>query len=121
VTGPYASIVIAISLVLAAWTVVLLIANRPPNRALWLALGVLELLLLGLLVGGMVQMAGSDRDFARLEFVLYLLGLAALLPLAGWWVRGEKSRAAAGVLLVALLVAPVMVVRVQQVWAGPNG
>jgi hypothetical protein len=118
VTGPFATTTIIVSLLLAAWCAVLLIVNRPPGRILWLALGVLELLLLVFLVGGIVQMAGDDRDFARVEFVLYLLGLAALIPLAGWWVRDEKSRAAAGVLLVVLLVAPVMVVRVQQVWAG---
>lgn len=120
-TGLFATIIIVASLLLAAWCVVQLIANRPPGRPLWLALGVLELLLLAFLVGGIVQMVGDDHDFARLEFVLYLLGLAALLPLAGWWVKDERSRAAAGVLLVVLLVVPVMVVRVQQVWAGSGG
>ena len=116
-TGPYATAVIVASLLLACWTVVLLIVNRPPGRALWWVLGALEVLVLGLLAGGVVQMLGNDADLARLEFVLYLLGAAALLPLAGWWVREEKSRAAAGVLTVALLVLPIMVVRVQQVWA----
>lgn len=119
-TGSYATAMIVASLLLAAWAVVLLILDRPPGRALWVALGLLEALLVGLLVGGVVQMIGSDRDFARLEFVLYLLGVAAIVPLAAWWVRAEKSRAAAGVLLVVLLVVPVMVVRVQQVWAGPG-
>lgn len=116
-TGPFATAIIVGSLLLAAWAVVLLIVNRPPGRALWVALGLLEVLLVGFLVGGVVQMAGSDRDLARLELVLYLLGMAAVVPLAGWWVREERSRAAAGVLLVVLLVVPVMVVRVQQVWA----
>lgn len=120
-TGPYSTLVIVSSLLLAAWALVQLVVNRPPGRALWVALGGLEVLLLVFLVGGVVQMIGSDRDFARIEFVLYLLGLVALVPLASWWVRDEKSRAAAGVLLVVLLVVPVMIVRVQQVWAGPNG
>lgn len=120
-TGLFATIIIVVSLALAAWCAVQLIANRPPGLPLWGALGVLELLLLAFLVGGVVQMVGDDRDFARLEFVLYLLGLAALLPLASWWVKDERSRAAAGVLLVVLLVVPVMVVRVQQVWAGTSG
>jgi hypothetical protein len=118
VTGPYATAIIVVSLALAAWAAVLVIINRPPGRALWVALGLLEVLLLGFLVGGVVQMLGTDRDFARLEFVLYLLGCAAIVPLAGWWVRDERSRAAAGVLTVVLLVLPVMIVRVQQVWAG---
>ena len=117
-TGPFASAIIIVSLLLCAWTVVLVVANRPPNRALWGALGVLEILLIVFLIGGVAQMIGRETDFARLEFVLYLLGCAALVPAAGWWVRDEKSRAAAGVLAVALLVLPVMIVRVQQVWAG---
>lgn len=117
-TGPYATTVIVASLLLAGWAIVLLIVNRPPGRVLWLALGALEVLVVGFMVGGIVQMLGYDGELARLEFVLYLIGAAALIPLAGWWVREEKSRAAAGVLTVALLVLPVMVVRVQQVWAG---
>jgi hypothetical protein len=117
-TGPFATTIIAVSLVAFLWALVLVIANRPPGRALWVALGVLEVLLLVFLVGGVVQMAGTDQDLARLEFVLYLVACAAVLPVAAWWVRGETSRAAAGVLAVVLLVLPVMIVRVQQVWAG---
>ena len=119
-TGPFATTIIVVSLLLFAWSLLLVIANRPPGRALWAGLGALEALLLAFLVGGIVQMLGSDRDFARLEFVLYLLACAAVVPLAAWWVRDEKSRAAAGVLAVVLLVLPVMIVRVQQVWAGPG-
>lgn len=120
-TGPYASALIVASLVLCAWMVVLVIVNRPPGRAALVAAGLLELLLVGFLVGGVVQMLGSDRDFARWEFLLYLLACAAVVPLAAWWVRDERSRAAAGVLAVVYLVLPVMIVRVQQVWAGPGG
>lgn len=115
-TGPYATAVILGSLALAVWALVLLIANRPPGRALWAALGLLELLLVGFLGWGVVAMVGRDTAFASLEFLLYLLGVVAIVPAAGWWVREEKSRAAAAVLLVALLVVPIMVVRVQQVW-----
>jgi hypothetical protein len=118
VTGPFATTIIVASLLLCAWAVALVIINRAPGRTLWAALGLLEALLVAFLVGGVVQMAGSDRDFARAEFVLYLLACAAVVPLAAWWIRDEKSRAAAGVLAVVLLVLPVMIVRVQQVWTG---
>lgn len=116
--GPLALTIIALSLALAIWSVVQVIRDRPPGRLLFVGSGILELLLLVFLVFGLVQMAFSDRAFARLEFVLYLIGLVAVLPLAVWWMRDERSRAAAGVLVVALLVIAVMVVRVQQVWAG---
>ena len=92
--------------------------HGPPGRPLWIGLGILEALLLGFLLGGVVQMIGRETDMARAEFVLYLLACAAVVPLAVWWVRDEKSRAAAGVLAIVLLVLPVMIVRVQQVWAG---
>lgn len=117
-TGPLATLAIVLPLLLACWAAVLVVINRPPGRALWAALGVLELVLIALLVWGVVSMVTRLSDFARLEFVLYLLGVVAIVPAAGWWVREEKSRAAAGVIVVALLVVPIMVVRVQQVWSG---
>lgn len=120
-TGPFATAIIVASLLLSLWALVLVIANRPPGRPLWVALVILEVLLLAFLVGGIVQMLGSDRDVARLEYVLYLIACAAVVPAAAWWVRGEVSRAAAAVLMVVLLVLPVMIVRVQQVWAGSGG
>ena len=117
-TGLLATVAIALPLLLACWAAVLVVINRPPGRPLWVALGLLELVLLAFLIWGVVSMITRSTDFARLEFVLYLLGLVAVVPVAGWWVRDEKSRAAAAVIVVALLVVPIMVVRVQQVWAG---
>ncbi len=119
-TGPYANAIVVASLVLCGWVVILLIVNRPPGRAVLGAVAVLELMLIVFAVGGIVQMIASDRDFARAEFVGYLAACVAIVPAAVWWVRGEKSRAAAGVIAVVLLVVPVLVVRVQQVWAGPG-
>ena len=118
VTGPFATAIIVVSLLLALWAVVLLVANRPPGRAIFAGVAVLELMLLAFLVGGLVQMAGEERDFARLEFVGYLVAMVAIPATAVGWVRDEESRAAAGVLAVVLLVMPVLVIRVQQVWAG---
>ncbi|MHB1066903.1 MAG: hypothetical protein ACYC2Z_05695 [Candidatus Nanopelagicales bacterium] len=117
-TGPFATAIIVVSLLLALWAVVLLVANRPPGRAIFAGVAVLELMLLAFLVGGLVQMAGEERDFARLEFVGYLVAMVAIPATAVGWVRDEESRAAAGVLAVVLLVMPVLVIRVQQVWAG---
>jgi hypothetical protein len=118
VTGPFANSVIAVSLIMSAWAVVLLIVNRPPGRALLAGAVVLEVMVVVFAAGGLVQMFGSDRDFARVEFVGYLLACAGLIPAAAWWVRDEKSRAAAGVLAVVFLVVPVLVIRTQQVWTG---
>ena len=120
-TGPLATALIVASLAMAAWAAILVIANRPPGRSMWGGLAAFEVLMVAFVVWGLVSAFTRDVDFPQLEFVLYLLGLLVLLPAAGWWVRDEKSRAAAGVLLVAFLVAPVMVVRVQQVWEMTGG
>lgn len=117
-TGPLATAAIVVPLVVAGWALVLLIAGRPPGRALLVGLGVAEVALVVFGVWAIVQVVGTSADVARLEILLYVAGLVAVVPGAAWWVRGERSRAAAGVLMVALIVASIMVVRVQQVWAG---
>ena len=117
-TGPLADVAVAASLILAAWCAILLVLTRAPGRSLWVGVAVTELILAVFVVWGLVELVTRDAEFARLEFALYLAGLVAVLPGAAWWVRAEKSRAAAGVLVVASLVATFMVLRVQQVWAG---
>lgn len=120
-TGAYATAIIVVALVLALWAVVLLIINRSPHAPLIGGALILELLLVVFAVGGLVQMLGTDRDFARAEFVGYLLACVAMVPAAVWWMKDEKSRAASGVLAVVFLVVPVLILRVQQVWSGTSG
>ena len=120
VTGPYATVIIVVALVLAVWAFVLVAANRPPNLSILAGAAVLEALLVGFLVGGVVQMLTSHHSFAKAEFVGYLVA-CVLIPPAGFvWGWGEKTRSGTAVLAVAFLIMPVMVVRVQQVWAGPG-
>lgn len=117
-TGPYAIAIIVVALVLGVWAVLLAVLNRPPGTALFVGAGVLEALLVGFLVGGVVQMVRTDHTFSKGEFVLYLLACVAIPPIAFLWGVGEKARAGTAVLALAFLVTPVMVIRVQQVWAG---
>ena len=121
VTGLYATAIMAVALLLAALAFGLGLANRPPGALLLAGGAVLEALLIGFLVGGLAQMAGSDREFARAEFVMYLLACVAIPPAAAAWGWEERSRAGTAVLALAFLIMPVMVIRVQQVWAGPVG
>lgn len=118
-TGSYATAITVIALMLAAWTLVLAAMNRSPGISLLAAGGVLEAMLVGFLVGGIVQMVGSDHQFARAEFVGYLLACLAIPPMAVVWAWEEKSRSGTLVIALAFLLTPVMVLRVQQVWAGP--
>jgi hypothetical protein len=119
VTGPYATAISAVALLLAAWALIVATANRPRGIALLAAATALEAMLVGFLIGGIVQMVGSDRSFARAEFVGYLLACVAIPPAAVFWAWGEKSRSGALVIALAFLITPIMVLRVQQVWAGP--
>jgi hypothetical protein len=110
-----------LALVLAAWAFGLVVANRRPGVPLLAGGAVLEVLLVGFLIGGIAQMVASHREFARAEFIIYLLACVAIPPAAAAWGWGERGRAGTAVLALGFLIMPVMVIRVQQVWAGPVG
>ena len=120
-TGPYATLITVVALVFAAWALISAAMDRRPTLLLFAAAVLLEALLLGFAVGGVVKMAGTGPNFARAEFVGYLLGCLAIPPLAFYWARGERSRSGTLVIALGFLIMPVMVLRVQQVWAGSVG
>jgi hypothetical protein len=94
------------------------LANRPPPVPL---LAVLEVPVIGFPFGGLAQKMASHLQFARAEFAIYLLACGPSRrrsPPGGW---GERSRAVTAVLPAGFLIIPVMVIRVQQVWAGLLG
>lgn len=120
-TGTYAAAITGVALLFAAWALICTASNRRPTLLLFAAAVLLEAMLLVFAVGGVVQMAGTDRPFARAEFVGYLLGALAIPPLGFYWAQGERSRSGTLVIALAFLITPVMVLRVQQVWAGSVG
>lgn len=120
-TGTYATVIIVVALTFAGLALICAASNRRPTLLLFAAAVLLEGLLLVFAGGGVVQMTGTDRHFARAEFVGYLLGCLVIPPLAFYWARGEKSRSGTLVIALAFLITPVMVLRVQQVWAGSVG
>ena len=113
--------IMVVALVLAAWAFGLVVANRRPGVPLLAGGAILEALLIGFLIGGIAQMVASHREFARAEFVIYLVACVAIPPAAAAWGLGERGRAGTAVLALGFLIMPVMVIRVQQVWAGPVG
>lgn len=111
-------VVTAIALAVAALALTYVIRNRRADRVL---LGAIALLWLGTLVQlvyGIVQLPEADDDVHDVVFVLYLLGLAAVPPAAAWWARGEPSRAGSGVVVVAGLLVPVLLIRLNTLWGG---
>ncbi len=113
-----------VALAAAAWALVLALLDHPitlrTKPTLGLA-GVVLLLEAGLVVQavvGVVAVLGSDRELDRATFVGYLIGAAVVLPLGAVWSVAERSRWGAGVLTATCLSVPVMVLRLDQLWAG---
>jgi len=118
VTGAFANATIIASFAMAAWALVHVLIARPMSRWLHASQLVIAAMFIVLAVGGIVQMIGTDRDFARVEFVGYLL-LSPMIPIGSWlWTRGDRTRIGSAIVMVVGLVMPVLVVRIQQVWSG---
>lgn len=105
-----------VSLLLAGLAVGYVALDRPIDR--WL-LGVVAVLAVGTvvqLVGGVVALARTETDVSGPTFVGYLIGLVLIPPAATIWALGERSRAGTSVLVVAGLLVPFMLLRLDQVW-----
>ena len=117
-TGAFANATIIASFAMAAWALVHVLIARPMSRWLHASQLVIAAMFSVLAVGGIVQMLGTDRDFARVEFVGYLL-LSPMIPIGSWfWTRGDRTRIGSAIVMVVGLVMPVLVLRIQQVWSG---
>jgi hypothetical protein len=106
-----------IAAVVALWLVLLIVRAVQPNDYVYAALGLLEIGMIAQLVIGLVQVAGDHGDVNVAAYVGYLVGSIVLLPVAFLWSAGERTRAGTGVLLVAVLVVPVLFLRLHQLWA----
>ncbi len=103
----------------AVWCLVTLTLSGPRgHKVLLRALGALELVLLAQAVLGISKVIGPHRHISTVTFVGYLLGSLLILPAAAWWSLAERSRWGFGVLLVACLLLPVLIVRMNQIWGG---
>lgn len=116
--GWLATAIIVASLAAAVWGVVLTVRNRPVGLWLVCLLGAVEVLLLVNAVAGFVNLASTERMVAGWEFGGYLVGALLVLPAGTAWSLAERDRWGAGVLVVACFAVPVMVVRMNQIWAG---
>jgi hypothetical protein len=106
----------AVCAVLVLWLVVLIVLDRQPDDYLYAALGLVEVGLIAQLVVGLVMVGGDHGDVNVAAYVGYLVGSLVILPAAFLWSAGERTRAGTGVLLVAVLVVPVLFLRLHQLW-----
>lgn len=118
-TAPLANALLIAALVGALWSLALLMLSRPVGKIYLLgALTLIEIGMLVLAVLAVVALSAPHGPVRVPVFIGYLLGSLVILPLAVWWSATERSRWGVGVLLVACLVIPVMIVRMNQIWGG---
>ena len=124
VTGPQwpadtlSTVVIALSLVLALAAAVLAVLDKKlPN---WLVAGLvlLELLLIALAIVTVVAWATGTTPTEPAVYAAYLMAVLLTPPAAWWWARNEPSRWGPAAIALLMLMLPVLVVRLTQVWTG---
>jgi hypothetical protein len=96
---------------------VLIARERRPGRVTYALLGLLEIGLVAQLVVGLVMVFDDHRGVSVASYVGYLIGALVVLPLAAGWAWAERSRSGTAVLLVAVVVLPVLFVRLHDIWA----
>lgn len=115
---PVAMALGAACLLLAAWSALRTAQDRRVGGGQLIACAALTLALVAQAVAGFVALAVADRPVESVTFVGYHLTVVVLLPLGALWAIGERSRWGNGVLALAALVVPVLLVRLVQVWDG---
>lgn len=121
VVDPVAYVVITAALAYAAWGLYAMARNQVPREPHVIGAGVVELLLVVQLVVVLVMLAVQGAPDQLGVFIAYLVVVLLVLPFGLVWALSEKSRWGTGVLVVAALAIPVIVVRLQQLWEGAGG
>ncbi|WP_435821309.1 hypothetical protein [Micromonospora parva] len=116
VDGLVATVPIVLSLLVAVWALVAAVRHQPPDLVQFVGLAVLEVALLVLTVLALVAVGGGERPGEPGAFFGYLVTLVCLPPLAWVLARMEPTRWGSAIVCAVCLVAPVVVVRLQQTW-----
>jgi nucleoside recognition membrane protein YjiH len=120
VNGSLVTVTIVLSLVLAGWSLLTTVRNRPPDRTHLVGLAILEVALLILAGWAVAAWAGGEQPAEAGTFLGYLVTLVCLPPLAGVLARMEPTRWGSVIVTVVCLVIPVVVLRLQQTWQAPG-
>lgn len=118
---PLSIVLTVASLALAAVVVGYVVIDRRPDRTLLGALVLLEAGLFAQLGVGSWMLVTDSVDLSAVTFVGYLIGALVVVPLTAFWAVGEPSRSGTAVLVVGLLVVPVLILRLEQIWSAGGG
>jgi hypothetical protein len=122
-TWPVASVqtvVTVLALALAVVTGVLALLDRKLPRWVLVLVALLEVALLVMLVQCVVAWVGGNGPADPVVFLAYLVVVLVAAPGTVWWGAAEPGRWGTGVVCIAGLLIPVLVVRLQQVWTGTS-
>ena len=114
--GPLATVLVLLSLGLAAWAGVLAGLDRQPGRGLLRGLVALQALLLVQAAVAVVLLLQGERPASVASFVGYLVVSALIVPVATYWSLEEKTRWSTLILVAACLTVSVLVGRLLMVW-----
>jgi amino acid transporter len=109
-------VVTVLSLLLAVVTGVLAALNRKITRWVLVLVALLEVALLVLTVQLVVAWVGGNAPEQPVVLLAYLAVVLLAAPGTVWWGSAEPGRWGTGVVCVACLLIPVLLVRLQQVW-----
>ncbi len=109
-------IVTVAALAVALLCLVAAIRNRPPGISHVAGVALVEVAALVLTVAAVIAMIGGDHPTEVGTFVGYLFTVLALPPVAFGLARLEPTRWGSVILTVAMLVMPVLVARLSQIW-----
>lgn len=117
-TETVAWVVALVALAIAAYAAWHTARDKSFSNPLFYAIALFELGLIGLLIGGSVALARTDREVDGVLFVSYLVTVVVIPPAAVLWGIAEKSRWGTGVVVVALLSVAVLAARLHGIWEG---
>ncbi|MEO5877996.1 MAG: hypothetical protein ABIS86_11830 [Streptosporangiaceae bacterium] len=109
---------IASSLAVAAWLLVLARLDRPPQVVHLIVLAVLEAGLIAQVVLAVVRLAGGHEPPEQATFLGYLAGSLVILPIGAFVGVGERSKWGSVAVGLACVTVPVVILRMQQLWTG---
>jgi len=116
-----ATAVTVVALVLAAWALIEVLRGKAPHRPLLIGVAGLEAVLVVQVIVAVVKLVTDRVPDEPATFVGYLVASLIILPIGYFWAWSEKNRSATGVVALACLVIPVLVLRMNQVWDGVGG
>lgn len=111
-----ATTIIVCGLVVAGFSGLMALLDRPPNLLHLAGLAAVEGLLVVQAAVAMGRVFTGDRPDALATFMGYLLTVVLIPPLAALFGWSERSRWGSVIVAVACVIVPVMVVRLLQIW-----